>query len=186
MKYFHIIRFLLTHDLTFLKECWEVEFIKKEFKWRRLLKKMWRKENTYIVWWRLASEMAKYGNKKQKKIAYKINNFLKIKYTVEIGLENTFIDVGFFIGHFASIVLFDNVRAGKNFQIRQCTTIGAKDRDAMFTFGDNVNIGCGTSIIGGKIKIGSNVMIGAMSFINKDIPDNCTVYTEKTNKIIMK
>ncbi|MCO6546122.1 MAG: hypothetical protein J6564_10000 [Gilliamella sp.] len=50
--------------------------------------------------------------------------------------------------------------------------------------GDNVSIGANSVILGGKIKIGNNVKIGAMSFVNKDIPDNCTVYTQKTNTII--
>ncbi|WP_338030655.1 serine acetyltransferase [Erwinia endophytica] len=37
-----------------------------------------------------------------------------------------------------------------------------------------------------NIKIGNNVTIGAMSFINKNIPDNCTVFTEKINRTIVK
>ena len=185
MKYIHIIKFLMTHDLKFLKECWRVEFLKKsKFSWKHLLKKLIEKENTYIAWWRLASEMAKYGNKKQRKLAYKINKYLIVRYTVEIGLENTFIDVGFSITHYSSIIFYDNIRAGKNLSIRQNTTIGSKDEGAYFILGDNVTIGANVCILGGKITIGNSVKIGAMSFVNKDIPDNCTVYTQKTNTII--
>ncbi|CCK15710.1 Serine acetyltransferase [Cronobacter universalis NCTC 9529] len=49
--------------------------------------------------------------------------------------------------------------------------------------GDNVSIGASSCIIADQISIGNNVVIGAMSFINKDIPDNCTVVTEKTTII---
>ena len=40
--------------------------------------------------------------------------------------------------------------------------------------GDNVFIGSGTYITY-NVKIGSNVIIGACSLVNKDIPDNCVV-----------
>ncbi|VAL22885.1 bifunctional N-acetylglucosamine-1-phosphate uridyltransferase/glucosamine-1-phosphate acetyltransferase [Enterobacter hormaechei] len=52
--------------------------------------------------------------------------------------------------------------------------------------GDNVSVGAGSCIIANSIVIGSNVDIGAMSFINKDIPSNCIVYTKKTNEIHFK
>ena len=47
-----------------------------------------------------------------------------------------------------------------------------------------MSIGANSVILGGEITIGNNVNIGAMSFVNKNIPDNCTVYTQKTNTII--
>lgn len=40
--------------------------------------------------------------------------------------------------------------------------------------GDNVFIGSGTYITY-NVKIGSNVIIGACSLVNKDVPDNCVV-----------
>ena len=74
-----------------------------------------------------------------------------------------------------------------NFTIRQCTTIGIKEENGKFIqIGDNVNIGAHTCIISDGLTIGDNVIIGAMSFINKDIPSDVTVYTEKTNRIISK
>ncbi|MCZ4058266.1 hypothetical protein O3W44_02860 [Pantoea sp. LMR881] len=33
--------------------------------------------------------------------------------------------------------------------------------------------------MGNNLTIGNNVTIGAMTFINKNIPDNTVVYTEK-------
>ena len=41
----------------------------------------------------------------------------------------------------------------------------------MPTIGNNVTIYAGAVIVG-NIKIGDNVVIGANSFVNKDIPDN--------------
>lgn len=50
--------------------------------------------------------------------------------------------------------------------------------------GDRVYIGCGVTIIG-PVKIGNDVVIGANTVINFDIPDNTTVVgplgTIKTN-----
>jgi serine acetyltransferase len=41
----------------------------------------------------------------------------------------------------------------------------------------NMTIGFGRGSM--NIIIGDNVYIDAMSFVNKEIPDNCTVYTQK-------
>ncbi|EAT0151581.1 serine acetyltransferase, partial [Salmonella enterica] len=52
--------------------------------------------------------------------------------------------------------------------------------------GNNVNIGANCCIIGLSRKIGDNATIGAMSFINKDIPSNCTYITKKTGVVLHK
>ena len=51
--------------------------------------------------------------------------------------------------------------------------------------GNNVYIAKGSIVMGG-ITIGNNVTIGAMSFINRDIPDNTVVYTEKNQVMRLK
>lgn len=40
--------------------------------------------------------------------------------------------------------------------------------------GDNVSIGTGAIVVG-PIHIGNNVVIGACSYVDKDIPDNAKV-----------
>ena len=50
--------------------------------------------------------------------------------------------------------------------------------------GDNVLIGANATIIGG-ITIGNNVKIGAGAIVIDNIPDNCTVVSERA-KIIKK
>ncbi|EEC9965547.1 serine acetyltransferase, partial [Escherichia coli] len=52
--------------------------------------------------------------------------------------------------------------------------------------GSNVDIGANCCIIGLSRKIGDNVKIGAMSFINKDIPSNCTYITKKSGVVLYK
>lgn len=68
----------------------------------------------------------------------------------------------------------------------QNVTIGQNkgSKNPFIIIGNNTKILTGSCIIGESLIIGDNVTIGAMSFINKDLPSNCTVYTEKTNKII--
>jgi serine acetyltransferase len=64
--------------------------------------------------------------------------------------------------------------------LRQNVTIGARnDTDEGYTvIGDNAEFGANSCIIG-DITIGNNVTIGAMSLINKNVPDNHTVYNSK-------
>lgn len=191
MKYIHIIIFLLTHDLTELKEYWQSDVIKnKDFRWRRLFRR-YRKSldmNTqYWFWWRLANEMFLYGNKKQRIIAIKINFYLIKNYNIDIML-GTKIGVKPCISHFSGIVITAQAKIGNNFTIKQNSTVGVKTlpeshggyADSYNIFiGNNVTVGANVCIIADNIRIGDNVIIGAMSFINKDIPDFCRVYDKK-------
>lgn len=52
----------------------------------------------------------------------------------------------------------------------------------MTVIGDNVDIGAHSCIIG-DINIGHNVTIGAMTFVNKDVPDNSIIYNPVTSVI---
>ena len=188
-KYFHIIHFLMTHNLSQLKEHWRRDIIKRrKFKWSRLLKTITRSTDLnprYWFWWRLAREMHLHGSKKQKSISNLINLGLIKNYNLEITLN---VDIGFnpFISHFCGIVINGNAEIGNNFICRQNVTIGWKSHPLKVIIGDNVKIGASSVILGGEIKIGDNTEIGAMSFITRDIPNNCIVYTEKKNKIIEK
>lgn len=187
MKYIHIIKFLMTHDLTHLKDCWIIELtsgkkisvyrvIKSYLKTRTLQKK-------YLFWWRLANEIYIYGNNKQKSVAKKIQSKLISKFGIDIML-GTKIGKNLSIVHPYSITINKNVIIGENFTIHQNVTIGISHKPTNIIIGDNVYIGANSVILGGEIRIGNNVKIGAMSFVNNDIPDNCTVYTQKANTII--
>lgn len=66
---------------------------------------------------------------------------------------------------------------GKNFNLRQNTTIGSSsfsDNTLCPIIGDNVQVGPNCTILG-KISIGNNVMIGGGSVVVHDVPDNAVV-----------
>lgn len=68
-------------------------------------------------------------------------------------------------------------KVGKNFSVRQCTTIGNKndgDKENLPVIGDNVSVGANVVIIG-NITIGDNCIIGAGSVVVKDVESNSVV-----------
>lgn len=85
---------------------------------------------------------------------------------------------GILIHHTMGIVIGCFVQAGRNLEVFQNVTIGSnrkeKDGRVMPLIGDNVSIGSGAVVVG-PIVIGNNVLIGANSYVDKDIPDNAVV-----------
>lgn len=85
---------------------------------------------------------------------------------------------GIFIPHSLGIVIGHEVVIGENCEIFQNVTIGSnrKERNGRYMpiIGDNVSIGSGAIVVG-AIHIGNNVVIGANSYVDKDIPDNMVV-----------
>lgn len=70
---------------------------------------------------------------------------------------------------------------GKNFICSQQVTIGwGKGGEPII--GDNVTIYAGAIIVGG-VRIGNNVKIGAGAIVNKDVPDNTLVVSERNRYI---
>lgn len=66
---------------------------------------------------------------------------------------------------------------GRNFAVRQNTTIGNKidgRNDLVPIIGDNVFVGANVCIIG-NVEIGNNVIIGAGCVITKSVPSNTVV-----------
>jgi len=76
--------------------------------------------------------------------------------------------------------------AGRNMRLTQNSVIGnsGKGKDGSIQIGDNFFLGSNSCVIADNLVIGNNVTVGAMSFINKDIPDNSTVYTRKTVELV--
>lgn len=91
---------------------------------------------------------------------------------------NTEIGSGFQIYHGSGLVIHPKSSIGKNFRVRQCTTIGVKQNkydnysSSPPRIGDNVDVGCNTVIIG-DIQIGDEVRIGAGSVVIKNLPNAC-------------
>lgn len=74
-------------------------------------------------------------------------------------------------------VINPNTVIGRNFNLRQCTTIGSSsftDSSLCPTIGDNVQVGPNCTILG-KITIGDNAVIGGGSVVVKDVPANAVV-----------
>ena len=83
-----------------------------------------------------------------------------------------FIDAGLFPFHcFSTIINAEKI--GRNFICFQNVTIGVKGGRRP-VIGDNVVVNTGAVVCGG-IKIGDNVVVGANSFVDKDVPANCVV-----------
>jgi serine O-acetyltransferase len=94
----------------------------------------------------------------------------------------------FYIGHFGGIILNSNTVIGSNCNISQGVTIGVSgtgENRGVPVIGDKVYIGAG-AVVCGKINIGNNVLIGACSLVNRDLPDNSVVVGVPAGVISMK
>jgi len=109
------------------------------------------------------------------KLIYKILQFfIDVMFGIHVS-ANCDIGPGFYIGHFGGIIVHGNM--GKNCSIGQGVTIGTKGAgrsDGIPQLGDNVYVGAGAKIIG-RIRVGSDVVIGANTVVVKDVPDGMRV-----------
>ncbi len=85
---------------------------------------------------------------------------------------------GLFIDHGAGVVIGETAQIGDNCVLFHNVTLGGTGKHTGKrhpTLGNNVFVGTGATILG-PVIIGSNVRIGANTFIYMvDVPDNCTV-----------
>ena len=172
----------MLNDFAELKEFWHTEIIgdDKKFSWTKIFRRVKRSNpHNCLFWLRMSQYLYKKKNRAIKSWGKRINKSLVRKFGVEIALGAE-IDKGLWLGHPTAIIVFSGVKMGKGCSIRQCTTIGSsKVGSRGIYFGDNVSIGANSCIIGDNLRIGSNVTIGAMSFVNKDIPENTVYITRK-------
>lgn len=92
-----------------------------------------------------------------------------VPYSADIGKDSRF--------SYGAIGVVVHSRAiiGERVIIGQGVTIGRSlDPDDIPIIRNDVYISAGSRVIG-KIEIGSNVIIGANSVVNKNVPDNCIV-----------
>lgn len=101
--------------------------------------------------------------------------FRLIKLSINLGftIPRHVFGPGLSIAHWGSIVVHGDVRVGKNCRIHSAVNIGIF-KGKCPTIGNNVYIAPGTKLFGG-ISIGDNVIIGANSVVNKDVPSNVTI-----------
>jgi serine O-acetyltransferase len=145
----------------------------------------------YTFLMRLCAYLSQGGNNIPKKIAFRIFYEMFREYAFESGIEieyTTRIGSGLYIPHMIGIVVHMDAVIGKNCHISQNVTIGQLnrgDRKGSPIIGDNVYIAPGAVIVG-KINIGNNVVIGANSVVNHDLPDNAVAAGMPAKIISMK
>lgn len=175
-----------------LLECWRTEVSNKKKPGRRTslffnVFRRARKDNKlrYLFWFRFAQYCHGKGGLCAG-YARRLNERLNLRYAVDIGLEAS-IGPGLRIAHLPGVVISGHARIGRNLFIHQNCTIGIKRLGLdhyRLELGDNVSIGANSCVISDDICIGSNVTVGAMSLVNKSIPDNCIFYNERTAVVI--
>ena len=109
-------------------------------------------------------------------LARLVKRHLSHKYGISIP-ASTVIGPGFYIGHFGGIVVNEASTLGRNCNISQGVTLGQANRGERAgapCIGDNVYIGPGAKVVG-RVRVGSNVAIGANAVVSRDVPDNAVV-----------
>lgn len=112
---------------------------------------------------------------------------LKLYYTLRLKLlsyktqiqipARTSIDEGFYIGHSGRLIIHPDAILGKNMNIGTGVTIGGEnrgERKGAPEFSGDCWIGTNAVVVG-KVKIGKDVLIAPLSFVNFDVPDHSVV-----------
>lgn len=174
-------------DFNKLIECWQCEVSNKKKVGRRaslffnVIKRI-RKNNKlrFLFLFRFAQFLNSKGTL-SRRCARRIQQKINLKYSVDIDIGAR-IEPGLRIAHLPGIVISRHAQIGRNFFIRQNCTIGVKSMgldNYDVVIGDNVSLGANSCIIADRIQIGSNVNIGAMTFVNRDIPSNHTFFNRR-------
>jgi serine O-acetyltransferase len=94
-------------------------------------------------------------------------------YSLKSGVELACdVEGGVIMPHWGRIRI-DAKSVGKDLYILQNVTIGDDYKTGRPGIGNDVFVGTG-SVVVGDIRVGDHVVIGALSFVNKDIP-SCTI-----------
>lgn len=106
--------------------------------------------------------------------------FNEFIFGVEISYR-TKIGNGFVIWHAYSVIINSGCVIGKDFNIRQCCTVGGNKLPypRHFIIGDNVSMGVNSCILGDDIEIGHNVIIGAGAIAMSNVADDHYVLAQK-------
>ena len=86
-----------------------------------------------------------------------------------------YVDIGAFtyINAKAGVTIKDNVQIGSHCSLYSYSTIDEKEGPIVLE--ENCKIGTHSVVMPGVV-VGKNSVIGAFSFVNKDIPPNCVAY----------
>ena len=139
-----------------------------------LLKKIFRPlEIKYIALFRKAN-MCKFL---PLKIVYMLR-LMHMSHKTKIQIPaRTSIGEGFYIGHLGRVIIHPDAKLGKNINVGTGVTIGMENRGKRKgtpKIGDNCWIGTNAVIVG-NIKIGTDVLIAPLTYVNFDVPDHSIV-----------
>lgn len=160
--------------IKYEKERYYKSYADITFEHKKLIKflKLYRK-NEYFHNCKKSKILLNYIDKKYNNLCLKYNMYLPI---------NT-IDMGLLIVHIGPIHINKNAKIGKDLRLHPMTTIASSLGEKLApNIKDGVWIGPGTKLYG-NITIGSNVVIGANSVVNKSFSDNITVAGVPAKKI---
>lgn len=99
----------------------------------------------------------------------------------------TNIGEGLYIGHLGRVIIHPDAKLGKNINIGTGVTIGMENRGkrkGVPVIADNCWIGTNAVVVG-NVKIGSDVLIAPLTYVNFDVPDH-SVVIGNPGKIIPK
>ena len=138
------------------------------------LKKVFRPlEIKYISLFRKAN-MCRF---KPLRIFYELR-LMNMSYRTKIQIPaRTTIGEGFYIGHLGRVIIHPDAKLGKNINIATGVTIGMENRGkrkGVPQISDNCWIGTNAVIVG-NVKIGSDVLIAPLTYVNFDVPDHSVV-----------
>lgn len=111
---------------------------------------------------------------------------LSQKTQIQIPARTT-IGEGLYIGHLGRVIIHPDAKLGKNINIGTGVTIGMENRGARKgapTLCDNCWIGTNAVVVG-NIKIGTDVLIAPLTYVNFDVPDH-SIVIGNPGKIISK
>jgi serine O-acetyltransferase len=101
-----------------------------------------------------------------------------LSYQTQIQIPpRTKIGEGFYIGHLGRVIIHPDTVIGKNVNVGTGVTIGRENRgkrEGVPTIGSSCWLGT-NSVVVGNIRIGNDVLIAPLAFVNFDVPDHSVV-----------
>ena len=165
---------------TFKKDYYT--FCGEKWKWGGVKRLVSNRDMRYVYVGRVSTDSK---NVLVKMIFRTIRHAMAIRRCTEISFQN--IGAGFHLSHGNAIIITAQAKIGENCSLRNGITIGVElrgKRKGAPTIGNRVWIGPNATIVG-KIKVGNDVLIGANSYVNFDVPDH-SIVIGNPGKIISK
>ena len=114
-----------------------------------------------------------YFGKRHPRLRPIVGALMRMMFSCDIAMNTTVGDGCSFEHNALGIVISSDAEMGDHCKIYHGVTIGA-GKGGYPTLGNNITVFPNATIVGG-IRIGDNAIVGANSFVNKDVPANVVV-----------